>query len=856
MGRTSAATLVALILALLLLTPTQGNDSSVPCLATEECEDLVGVGWECLEGVCSDGNNPNLPAANPFEQGCLYQMLPGWNKKRVCNSDDPPGAAESGYCRKPDIDHMEIRIFSQNWESAFFEAWILQMVLSEMLDVPATIETGTPDARISFYDPQASFQYGTSRDLLALQNAATQSGFDCRLASRDPDSYQSCAHVVTEFWNSDLVYTHDQDLVRSGILEPPEPLGALGQEGWFVPKFTALRDPSVLNYLGLQGEVNRRKLAETFLRPTTWGEYCDLVSPNRCAADDGVARRPPQDESEYERMFVDGLYTGHFRKTEQSDCDKYPTNCTGHIADFPCGWSSYVTPQTHHLNISLEGVMYSYSQLTELWRAANATKSNLMMMWWSPEVMYQSFQGTYAEFVRVSLPSPTQECIDSRLPWDDRCSDDFQRRVGSPLGVCDEPAAPLKKLILKGLYDATFDPSIPEAIRSPGYDAAHLFSVSELQLGEMFNYWSRMHTPREAICQWAVDNIRHMETMIPRTYPRVSEEEQIEDSMLYSSTLLGGFVLLLVFLTSWKIFRQRERRVMKCAQTEFLWLLLAGSFTISIGAIVEASSKPTRASCVAGIWLINLGYTLELVPLIVKIAAINRLTNAAKRMRRVVLRRSSLFGAVILISSLMALFLILWTTLDPPRGEAEYHLSNNVKQNGETVVTVHFYCSSKSDVWRFLAVGWNTLLLTSATVLAFQTRKLPGQQDLSESQTLATLIYSHFVFVVLRVVTFFLSLDESFLTQFRSMLYSFDTMATLLIYFVPKFMAKDRERNSSFQSSMNFQPPTLPRPISRWISNISAISQHATDATDQSHDAVLDVEASTDSLPTLRRYSC
>jgi hypothetical protein len=219
-----------------------------------------------------------------------------------------------------------------------------------------------------------------------------------------------------------------------------------------------------------------------------------------------------------------------------------------------------------------------------------------------------------------------------------------------------------------------------------------------------------------------------------------------------------------------------------------------------------------------------------------------------------------------LISSLMALFLILWTTLDPPRGEAEYHLSNNVKQNGETVVTVLLYCGSKSDVWRFLAVGWNTLLLTSATVLAFQTRKLPGQQDFSESQTLATLIYSHFVFVVLRVVTFFLSVDESILTQFRSMLYSFDTMATLLIYFVPKFMAEDgRERSSSFQSSMNFQPPPLPRPISQWISNLSAVSQHALDAADQSHAAVLaerpDEEAATlgenheessDSLPRLK----
>ena len=94
-----------------------------------------------------------------------------------------------------------------------------------------------------------------------------------------------------------------------------------------------------MNLLGIAGEANRRKLAETFLRPTTWKDYCDLVSPNNCTTSDDVAQHAPTDEADYERMFVAGSYTGHFRATEENDCDTHPDTCTGHVGDFPNGVS-------------------------------------------------------------------------------------------------------------------------------------------------------------------------------------------------------------------------------------------------------------------------------------------------------------------------------------------------------------------------------------------------------------------------------------------------------------------------------------------------------------------------------------
>ena len=39
---------------------------------------------------------------------------------------------------------------------------ILQIVLSELLGVPVTIETGSEDRSYNFYDPELGFAYGQS----------------------------------------------------------------------------------------------------------------------------------------------------------------------------------------------------------------------------------------------------------------------------------------------------------------------------------------------------------------------------------------------------------------------------------------------------------------------------------------------------------------------------------------------------------------------------------------------------------------------------------------------------------------------------------------------------------------------
>ena len=94
----------------------------VACTSSTQCENILRQGSECVKGFCT----------NPFfYQGCLRTFFPDWDKTRVCSSDDPPEAAEKGYCKTSPWNYMEMRVLAQNWETSFFETWILQIVLSK-----------------------------------------------------------------------------------------------------------------------------------------------------------------------------------------------------------------------------------------------------------------------------------------------------------------------------------------------------------------------------------------------------------------------------------------------------------------------------------------------------------------------------------------------------------------------------------------------------------------------------------------------------------------------------------------------------------------------------------------------------
>ena len=477
------------------------------------------------------------------------------------------------------------------------------------------------------------------------------------------------------------------------------------------------------------------------------------------------------------------------------------------------------------------------------------------MMWWSPEIMKQQFQGTDAEFIRVALPAASLECLENRMFPGDRCLPDLEKRVGNPLGICGDPVRPLKKLVARGLYDTVYSPQVPDALRSPAHEAVSTFTVTDLQLDQIFSNLETAASPREAVCEfaattWAGSSL--LRSNIPLTYPRIIKEDEPDMPLVYGSTILAGTTVLLVIWIAAMVYHDRKKRVMVYAQVEFLYLLLLGSVAGGLGALAKGLPA-SNTSCIAQAWLIDIGYALELVPLIVKVAAINKLMTAANRLRHVKTSRSSLFGAVACVMFCIILFLVVWTIVDPPRKIAEYDLSDVPPRElapeedvdasesleswlAEVEVRKFFYCDSESNVWRIVSVGWNLVLLLCASVLAFQSRNVRSQ--FNESRSLAMLIYSHFVFVLLRTTVYFFlpSIDRSTLAKYESLILSCDTIALIVIYFFPKF-SKPNQATSSDRSSHLIGPtsafgminsttgsaPWNFNPI-RMIANISAIS--------------------------------
>lgn len=136
--------------------------------------------------------------------------------------------------------------------------------------------------------------------------------------------------------------------------------------------------------------------------------------------------------------------------------------------------------------------------MTEIWAAANATRSDVLMRWWTPEALYQTFLDGDGEFTRVDLPPPTEDCIKARIQMDDRCREDAteELRLGQAEGACDEPPFSLQRLFTTHLVEYSNDPDLPEEVRSPGYKTINNIQLDGLQIGKIFDYWLKRNSDK------------------------------------------------------------------------------------------------------------------------------------------------------------------------------------------------------------------------------------------------------------------------------------------------------------------------------------------------------------------------
>ena len=146
-------------------------------------------------------------------------------------------------------------------------------------------------------------------------------------------------------------------------------------------------------------------------------------------------------------------------------------------------------------------------------------------------------------------------------------------------------------------------------------------------------------------------------------------------------------------------------------------------------------------------------------------------------------------------------------------------LNLNSEQMSSLFFSRHGCSLGESTVWRSLCFVWECILLVIAIILTFQSFNVV--EELNETRYFAFMIYSHFFFLLLRLLAFILvNFDRiSSATQLRiaSVLVSCDTIAAIAIYFIPKFllvMTPEKSNNVPKQNICVSQTPKGRRLIS------------------------------------------
>ena len=342
-----------------------------------------------------------------------------------------------------------------------------------------------------------------------------------------------------------------------------------------------------------------------------------------------------------------------------------------------------------------------------------------MIGWWEPEPLIELFGLT-----RIQLPRPDSECLEHRTNTEERCSNDFDVRIGSEKGSCDFIATVLQKAIASSLPKSAHD--LDKATRSPGYDGIKSLKLSTVEMETILDDWitrgidSYGYDPRLAVCRWVADNIDTFIEHVPDGYPRTFVEQNFQTTIAWTAIALSIFVCFII--TGCYIFTKKysHTKAMKYAQTKFLHLTLCGFVIFLIGAIIVCVT-PSRGSCTSAEWFINVGYTLSLAPLLVKISAINKVSAFARRMQRIKVDMSHMYAEVATAVGIVILYMMIWTAFDPPSMRTTYEFDENSEFHEILIIEE---CGSNSSVWIFVSLCWRFGLLLIAAFLAFQSRSL------------------------------------------------------------------------------------------------------------------------------------
>ena len=153
---------------------------------------------------------------------------------------------------------------------------------------------------------------------------------------------------------------------------------------------------------------------------------------------------------------------------------------------------------------------------------------------------------------------------------------------GDKKGACGESSMFISKVAVGNMQQNINENENAKASMSPAYDVYKEFSISDLQVNEIFNDWIARGKDkwnfdlRYATCKWTADNLEHiMESFIPASYPRTFVDETKFTALSIVALVVSIISIAFTIFTLLGIHHKHRRgKLGRAAQIEFLTLLM------------------------------------------------------------------------------------------------------------------------------------------------------------------------------------------------------------------------------------------------------------------------------------------
>jgi 7 transmembrane sweet-taste receptor of 3 GCPR len=277
---------------------------------------------------------------------------------------------------------------------------------------------------------------------------------------------------------------------------------------------------------------------------------------------------------------------------------------------------------------------------------------------------------------------------------------------------------------------------------------------------------------------------------------------QINHLVPYGYTCFGFIALFTVLFATWTI-KYRKSVVVRASQPFFLVLICCGALLFG-SAIIPMGIDDSRYSntacdraCMAGPWLLILGWTIIFSAIYAKLRRVNLVFSASIHMRHVTVSKKDVLIPFAFMLIVNVTCLLIWTILDPITWA-------RIQMTGES----YGRCVVKGDsmTWS-ICVGFLALINFSAVILAnmeaYKAREI--SVDYGESKHIGIAMGSLLQTLLIGIPTLFLVISNPTASYFiRVSMIFIISMSTACLIFVPKINMWTKDLDERKDSS-----PTL-----------------------------------------------